>query len=503
MAQGDQGTSRRASSLRAGLEESVTSVMRRRGGISHVLKTLGINKVEDSLHVNVGKDRSSVRASYAGTEFPGPDVGGGSTAPEKHTLGVSLLGACSSKGCPTKSAENEDRYAHGKINLDMKALQGLGGTGIHKKPSSSSSRSRKSKTSRASSSCTVPCWAFATFDGHAGPACAHFLKENFMSHLRKNARARCKVVRAAKKEAHRSRDNVDADAPGADGEVQLGASYAGGSDTSDDAVAASSPEKASPAVEVVLARLLTETLASLTREFEKDALSSGEISGACVISGLYCQGALVLANVGDCQAVYHGQVKSAPGSAVTAQTTVHDATNPAEVNRFLMAGGFMSSTGRFQGVLEPSRTVGDVDVKADAPKGCIASFPELFKVDIASEVFRGDEKPSFPPFLVLATDGIWDETCPNTVVDEVKDGIARIQAHKRRFAVRRGKGKHRRDSSFGSTTFTDGESDSEEDASEFCGSGEWAEQGMDLAERVVSLARGRYDDATALVVVFE
>ena len=26
---------------------------------------------------------------------------------------------------------------------------------------------------------------------------------------------------------------------------------------------------------------------------------------------------------------------------------------------------------------------------------------------------------------------------------------------------------------------------------------------MDLAERVVSLARGRYDDATALVVVFE
>lgn len=26
----------------------------------------------------------------------------------------------------------------------------------------------------------APCWAFATFDGHAGPACAEFLKENFM-----------------------------------------------------------------------------------------------------------------------------------------------------------------------------------------------------------------------------------------------------------------------------------------------------------------------------------
>lgn len=44
---------------------------------------------------------------------------------------------------------------------------------------------------------------------------------------------------------------------------------------------------------------------------------------------------------------------------------------------------------------------------------------QLFKVDIASEVFRGDEKLAIPPFLVLATDGIWDETSANTVVDEV------------------------------------------------------------------------------------
>lgn len=104
---------------------------------------------------------------------------------------------------------------------------------------------------------------------------------------------------------------------------------------------------------------------------------------------------------------------------------------------------------------------------------------QLFKVDIASDVFQGDEKPSVPPFLVLATDGIWDETSANIVVHEVKDGIAKIQAHKRRFAIRtRGGGKHKRNLSFGSTTFTDGESDSEDEPSEFCGSGEWAEQGV-------------------------
>lgn len=45
--------------------------------------------------------------------------------------------------------------------------------------------------------------------------------------------------------------------------------------------------------------------------------------------------------------------------------------------RCLSSGGFVTSTGRFQGVLEPSRTIGDVDVKAEAPKGCIASYPEV------------------------------------------------------------------------------------------------------------------------------
>lgn len=54
-----------------------------------------------------------------------------------------------------------------------------------------------------------------------------------------------------------------------------------------------------------------------------------QISGACVICGLYSEGALVLANVGDCQAVYHGQVKSAPGSPVTAQTVSLFATLPS------------------------------------------------------------------------------------------------------------------------------------------------------------------------------
>lgn len=159
------------------------------------------------------------------------------------------------------------------------------------------------------------------------------------------------------------------------------------------------------------------------------------------------------------------------------QQTIHDASNSAEVNRVLAAGGFLSSTGRFQGILEPSRTIGDVDVKAEAPNGVIASFPELFKVDIASDIFQGDETPAVPPFLVLATDGIWDEASASTVVAEVKDGIKKIQAHKRRFIV--SKKNHRRARSAGSTSFTDAESDTDKE-SEFCGSGEWAERGVSI-----------------------
>ena len=41
-------------------------------------------------------------------------------------------------------------------------------------------------------------------------------------------------------------------------------------------------------------------------------------------------------------------------------------------------------------------------------------------MDIASEVCSSGEQPPVPPFLVLGTDGIWDETSANTVVEEVR-----------------------------------------------------------------------------------
>lgn len=66
----------------------------------------------DRSQVNVGKAPSSGRLYDTASKFEdiGAILDGQRAVPR--TLGVSLLGACSSKGCPTKSVENEDRYVH-------------------------------------------------------------------------------------------------------------------------------------------------------------------------------------------------------------------------------------------------------------------------------------------------------------------------------------------------------------------------------------------------------
>lgn len=85
----------------------------------------------------------------------------------------------------------------------------------------------------------------------------------FQAHLRKTARVRCKAAEAANRTTQQG--NADADA-------------AAGGGANGGAAGGASPRKPNPAVEVVLARLLTDTLTSLTREFEKEALMSGEVS---------------------------------------------------------------------------------------------------------------------------------------------------------------------------------------------------------------------------------
>lgn len=114
-----------------------------------------------------------------------------------------------------------------------------------------------------------------------------FLRTQIMkAHLRKTVDTRCNAAKAKTTHSTTTRQaqgNADAGAgklkqeeeeasepPRKD--VSVGQGGGDGNDNAD-----VPPRKPSPSVEVVLARLLTDTLASLTREFEEEALEIGEV----------------------------------------------------------------------------------------------------------------------------------------------------------------------------------------------------------------------------------
>ncbi|PHJ24631.1 protein phosphatase 2c domain-containing protein [Cystoisospora suis] len=71
-------------------------------------------------------------------------------------------------------------------------------------------------------------------------------------------------------------------------------------------------------------------------------------------------------------------------------------TERREMERLRKAGSVVIG-GRMGGVLEPSRTIGDFDVKDVQPKGALSTEPEVTRVRV--------KKPSI---MLIATDGVWD-----------------------------------------------------------------------------------------------
>eukprot|EP01069_Polyplicarium_translucidae_P004130 Polyplicarium_translucidae@DN2502_c0_g1_i2.p1 len=83
--------------------------------------------------------------------------------------------------------------------------------------------------------------------------------------------------------------------------------------------------------------------------------------------------------------------------------TEHRASDPGEAARILERGGSVDN-GRIKGVLEPSRTIGDLDVKLTCAEGVVATDPEIRSCHVVA-----------PCLLLLATDGIWDFMTPAAV----------------------------------------------------------------------------------------
>lgn len=162
---------------------------------------------------------------------------------------------------------------------------------------------------------------------------------------------------------------------------------------------------------------LTTAMEELDRMFCALATQKMDMSGACLLAVLLyvdpntdTPQKLVL-NIGDCRAIIREAPESAaagkkakgktpPSADDTGKTFAlsedHCAGNAKERMRALQSGAYIQGN-RIAGVLEPFRTIGDIDMKGPDMKNWVIATPEIRQ----SELLIGRST------LVIATDGVW------------------------------------------------------------------------------------------------
>ncbi|KAL3661309.1 hypothetical protein V7S43_013514 [Phytophthora oleae] len=160
---------------------------------------------------------------------------------------------------------------------------------------------------------------------------------------------------------------------------------------------------------------LTKAMEALDRRFCALAMRKMDTSGACLLAVLLYVDPntdtpqKIVLNIGDCRAI----IRESPGSSTMGKKTKgkappsasgttfalsedHCAANTKERMRALRSGAYIQNN-RIAGVLEPFRTVGDIDVKGPDMKNWVIATPEIHQ----SELLVGRS------ILVIATDGVW------------------------------------------------------------------------------------------------
>ena len=145
-----------------------------------------------------------------------------------------------------------------------------------------------------------------------------------------------------------------------------------------------------------------EAFAEMEEKLKKVHATAGTCVNSCTIAG----GRVWCANLGDCrtalvtlEAPTFGTLKA---EAITWLSRDHRASCPIEQKRIAAAGGSVID-GRVEG-LEPSRTLGDFDVKMTTKPGVISIVPEIRSVDLG----LGGSAIGRRAVLMCATDGVWD-----------------------------------------------------------------------------------------------
>ncbi|KAF4317699.1 hypothetical protein BBO99_00001114 [Phytophthora kernoviae] len=141
----------------------------------------------------------------------------------------------------------------------------------------------------------------------------------------------------------------------------------------------------------------------------------GSWAGDFLVDKLFDTPQKLVLNIGDCRAIIREAPEPAQGGKKTADKTSsstankhtaggatfalsedHCAANCKERMRALRSGAYIHNN-RIAGVLEPFRTIGDIDVKGPDMKNWVIATPEIHQ----SELLVGRS------MLVIATDGVW------------------------------------------------------------------------------------------------
>lgn len=147
---------------------------------------------------------------------------------------------------------------------------------------------------------------------------------------------------------------------------------------------------------------------TMDTEFLKEDLGGG----TCCVTALIQEGNLVVSNVGDCRAVI------CKGGIAEALTSDHRPSREDEKERIETLGGFVDcyrGVWRVQGSLAVSRGIGDRHLKQ-----WISAEPETKVLSINSDC----------EFLILASDGLWENVTNQEAVDVARSFCIEVEKPK-------------------------------------------------------------------------
>ncbi|KAM7250063.1 hypothetical protein ACFE04_021946 [Oxalis oulophora] len=132
----------------------------------------------------------------------------------------------------------------------------------------------------------------------------------------------------------------------------------------------------------------------------------GLVSGTCCVTALIDGQELVISHVGDCRAVL------CKGGVAEALTKDHRAEREDERKRIENEGGYVEihrGAWRVHGILTVSRSIGDAHLKK-----WVLGEPDTMIIQLTRQM----------DFLILASDGLWEQVSNQDAVDSVKRILA-------------------------------------------------------------------------------